>query len=283
MPGFDDLMKTWEKDAKEAKDKVNGTTTSKESNSKVSDLKIHNFFNWISGNRSVVIARGQNFRACQGLFFKLPIVDDVVAVVSKDEKKIDVPPQTYYSKDSQEIKIDWYIKYNVVDAAKMIKKTQEIGTTIQEDTEYLMSYYLKTKTAKEISEINKVTEADLETVCSGFLKTFEETYGVKISTINSNNITVPLIQSIAENEQKEASTRKIIEANRETERNIRTADASAALDIEKQKLSVDKERLEMYSSAINNSKAPDALARIMGGGQSMDVYHHDDSTPKIHR
>lgn len=283
MPGFDDLMNKYEKAAKEAKDKVDGTTTSKESSSKVSKLKIHNFWNIVHGNNSVVLARGTKFRACNGLFFKKPLIEEVVAVIDTSEKKIDVDVQTYYSSDEQAVKIDWYIKYNVVDAAKMLKKTSEIETTIQEDTEYLMSSYLKTKTAEEISKINKVTSENLEEIYPGFLDKFEETYGVKLAVINSNNIVVPLIQSIVETEKQEASSRKINEANRKVERDIRTADANAALNIRKKQLKVDKARLDMYAEAINQSEAPEALARMMSDGQSMDIYHHENQNPRRHR
>lgn len=279
IPGFDGLRKNYEASAQKAIDQVDGTTTSKESSS----LKIHNFWNIVHGNNSVVLARGTKFRACNGLFFKKPLIEEVVAVIDTSEKKIDVDVQTYYSSDEQAVKIDWYIKYNVVDAAKMLKKTSEIETTIQEDTEYLMSSYLKTKTAEEISKINKVTSENLEEIYPGFLDKFEETYGVKLAVINSNNIVVPLIQSIVETEKQEASSRKINEANRKAERDIRTADANAALDIRKKQLTVDKERLDMYAEAINQSKAPDALARMMSDGQNIDVYHHGDQNLKRHR
>ena len=279
---YEDLEKNpkFKKTIDKVNSKFDGKTSSSEiSNPSISNLKIHGGLNIINGPIDLVYAVGQNIKVSKSpIFLKHPF-NKVIATVDMRETQLDIPPQKYYSQDAQEIVIDWYIKYKVVDSRKMIQSTQNITKTIQEDCEALISSFIKNLDAKSIANIQEINKSNLE---QHFFQNFLNKYGVEITSLKSNNIRITEIEKIKQREIQAQTDRNIRKQNNDLEISMRKENADTYLEIEKKKLEVEKQKLEMYSEAINNSTNADALARMFNpqNNQNLDIYHHDGSIKK---
>lgn len=192
--------------------------------------------------------------------------------INTREQTFDLPARNYTTKDNRHIFIDFVVKYKIVSAVKSYESSQNVQLAISQDIKTVIDLFVGQHIANYFESKRQIDINDLDKVK---IQTIEEKYGIKITSINSNDLMDQLQNKVEEERIQTDAQREIERKNTEQEIALNEQRAKSQLKIAEDQLQIDKQRLEMFKEALSNTKAPNALARMYSAST------HNDTTQDI--
>lgn len=265
----------------------NQSNSNSNNNSSSNKLKLHPGINILKTNTKVIYAGIFDKQAKESksrIFLYIPGLMQIQSEESIDtrEKFFNIPPKDYTTNNDQHITIDLYVKYQIVSAVTSYQSSQSVTNSIMEDIKSLVDSYVGQHDDNFFDTKRKITINDLEQICQNNsgqneLRRLETKYGIKLVEITSNNIFNAVKHQINETAKREAARRIQTEENRKLQLQLEQREADTRYNIEKQRLELKQQELQILNDAINKSGNADALARMYSNNdnQNVDVYHHN--------
>lgn len=214
------------------------------------------------------------------IFFYIPVLMQIQDEneINTREQTFDIVARNYTTRDNRHIFIDFVVKYKIINAVKSYESSQNVQLAISQDIKTVIDLFVGQHIANYFDTKRQIDINDLDKVK---LQAIEEKYGIKITSINSNDLMDQLQNKVEEERIQTDAQREIERKNTEQEIALNKKRADSQLQIAKDQLQVDKQRLEMFKEALNSTNAPDALARMYSATsnndktQDIEVHHHD--------